>query len=67
MIAVGIAGDLNGNGRLDVLDARQVITAVHGNPDALKMLALDVNGNDRADALDARQIFSAVLGEGLTW
>ena len=67
LIAVGIIGDVNGNGRIDALDARQIVVAITNTPDALKLIALDVNGNGRPDALDARKVVLAITESPFTW
>ena len=66
-ISVGIAGDANGNGRIDALDARLTFTSIGAQSDPLALIAMDVNNNGRVDALDARRVFVSIASSILEW
>ena len=66
-IIVAVKGDLNGNGRLDVQDARQALLASNAGIDKLNLLILDVNNNNRADVVDARRILLVSNGSSFDW
>ena len=63
-----LLGDVNGNGRIDISDARAVINHYLGRDEIVgeaALLAADVNSNDRIDISDARAIINHYLGRVL--
>jgi len=60
-----LLGDVNGNGRIDISDARAVINHYLGRSEivgAAALQAADVNKNSRIDISDARAIINHYLG-----
>ncbi|MDO4182384.1 MAG: S8 family serine peptidase [Coriobacteriia bacterium] len=62
-----VAGDINGNGTLNVVDAQLTLDMANGvsfgvkRPDTIRWLMADVNADKHLDALDARAIQHAAV------
>ncbi len=61
-VTVVVKGDLNGDGKLTAMEARQIMMAVthSGSLSGQQMLCADLNGDGKVSAIEARQILSAV-------
>ena len=57
-----ILGDVNGDGKVDAVDARWVLQAAAGMRTLENATAADVNGDGKIDAVDARWILQAAAG-----
>ena len=70
IIAVGLVGDLNGDGRIRAQEARQVLQASSGSTEltALQTIVADLNGDGRIRAQEARTLLQASSGSAtLNW
>jgi len=57
-----IAGDVNRDGTLDVIDLQIVVNNALGLPVGPSMPFMDINGDERIDAIDVQLCANAVLG-----
>ena len=62
--AQGLQADVNGDGRVDIVDVNAVINAMLGKATSGELLAAsDVNGDGRVDIVDVNAVINAMLGQ----
>ena len=62
--AQGLQADVNGDGRVDIVDVNAVINAMLGKASSDELLAAsDVNGDGRVDIVDVNAVINAMLGK----
>lgn len=69
-ITVALAGDVNGDGELNIEDSFQVKAAALGRvtPEGIAAFTADVNGDGKYNIIDSFKVKAAVLGDGeISW
>lgn len=65
VLATGILGDANGDGKLNTLDARYILQALVDLRTIDDVASVDMDGNGKLGVLDARLVLQAVAGLGM--
>ncbi len=69
-ITVAVAGDVNGDGKLNIVDSFRAKAAALGEitPEGIAAFTADVNGDGKYNIIDSFKVKAAVLGNGeISW